>query len=185
MNFVIGCEAILDIATISSSQLDPEQPFDFTQPGPWQVPFDVLGNRRPNAFGFSSGRPDTIYGGVEGGLLAIHSDGTSEWVFQGGEPETPWPYAYITAIWVDPDDAEHLIFGGKPSGTDDRLSLFETRDHGATLEMIEPPEIFGDPAVVQIAPSGDGDLIVLISDGDGSGEDFEHRRLVVYRLETL
>ena len=178
---VVGCEQPLDFAYLGSATVDPADPLAPGQPGPWYLGTDVLSNRRPNALELPPAEPGTVYAGVEGALLAVTAAG-GEWIFSGGEPQSPWPYAYVTAIWVDPADRDHLIFGGKPNAVDSRLSLFETRDRGATLERVAPPRPFTDPAVVQLAADGANGLVVLISDGDGSGTTA--RRLYAYRLAT-
>ena len=73
------------------------------------------------------------------------------------------PYVYVGAIWLDPEEPDHLVFGGGINGENTTLSLFETRDHGATLRQVRPPAQLTDPSVEQVAPVGDG-LAVLVSE---------------------
>ncbi len=176
---VIGTEMPLDVAGIWSAEIDPANPFQVTPPGPWGLSFYVLSNRRPNSFASGPARPGTVYAGVEGGLLALTST-SFEWIYGADGSMSAWPYTYITAIWLDPGDRDHLIFGGKVNGIDRRLSLFETSNHGTSLRWIDPPQAFNDPSVEQIVPHGSKELVVLISDGDGTGAGA--RRLFVYRL---
>ena len=178
---VIGSEAPLDFAGVGSLAIDSANPFYFTQAGPWNVGFDVLSNRRPNSFASGPTRPGTVYAGVEGGLLALTST-SFEWIYRSDGTTSARPYVYVRGIWLDPNDRDHLIFGGKVNGVDSRLSLFETPDHGASLEWIDPPQAFNDPSVEQIVPYGSSELVVLVSDGDGASTGA--RRLFAYRLST-
>ena len=93
------------------------------------------------------------------------------------------PYAYITGLWPDPDEPDHLVFGGGVNGENEVLSLFETRDHGVTLRRIGPPSGLQDPAVEQILPVGTDELAVLISEAESAGD--EVRSLHLFVLERI
>ncbi len=175
-----GCEAPLDNAWIATQDIDPANPmaldnFTFVAGGP----DFALDNRRPNAFASGPARPDTLYAGLEGALIALDAAGF-EFVFRAEEGSTDPPYAYIGAIWLDPEDPDHLVFGGGVNGENGTLSLFETRDHGGTIRRVRPPGALRDPAVEQLAPLGDG-LAVLIS--QPNDPDGETRSLHLYVLE--
>jgi hypothetical protein len=177
-----GCEAPLDNAWVATYDIDPEDPlnlpnFTFVAGGP----DFALENRRPNSLTSGPARPDTVYAGLEGMLIAL--EGTAlESVFavsQNGSDDLP--YAYIRAIWLDPDDAEHLIFGGGINGVDTELSLFETDDHGANIEQLTgPDDDLSDPTVEQIVPIEDDELAVLISEDDDPSDTDTERTLRVY-----
>jgi hypothetical protein len=159
-----GCEAPLDNAWVATYDIEPADPhvlgnFTFVAGGPDLA----LENRRPNGLASGRARPDTLYAGLEGALIALDESGF-EFVFRAeGESADP-PYAYIAAIWLDPVDPDHLIFGGGVNGENLVLSLFETRDHGATLAHLRPPAALRDPAVEQIVEVDEGELAVLISE---------------------
>ncbi len=178
-----GCEAPLDNAWVAALDIDPQDPFalrnfTFVAGGPDYS----LENRRPNAMAGSPARPGTLYVGLEGALIALDDEGF-EFVFRADEGDTEHPYAYIAAIWADPEDGDHLVFGGGINGENEVLSLFETRDHGRTLRRLSLPAALVDPAVEQIVPAADGALAVLVSHVRNFGD--ESRRLSLYVLEPV
>lgn len=176
-----GCEAPLDIAWVATYDIEPADPlvlsdFTFIAGGP-----DLsLENRRPNSLASGPARPTTLYAGLEGALIALEKS-SFEFVFRSEGDATDPPYAYIAAIWPDPADPEHLIFGGGVNGENVVLSFFETRDFGATLRRLAPPAELRDPAVEQIAQLDEGELAVLISEAGASAE--EERSLRLFLLE--
>lgn len=176
-----GCEAPLDIAWVATQDIEPADPltlanFTFVAGGP----DFALENRRPNSLASGPARPETLYAGLEGGLIALDDSGF-EFVFRAEEGTTDPPYAYISTIWLDTDDRNHVIFGGDINGEDTVLSLFETRDHGATIRRIRPPRALRDPAVEQIVATVAGDLAVLVSEAAETGEDV--RSLSLFLLD--
>jgi hypothetical protein len=175
-----GCEAPLDNAWVATQEIDPEDPFSldrftFVAGGP----DFALENRRPNAMASGPARPGTLYVGLEGALIAVDDEGF-EFLFRAEEGATDPPYAYVSAIWLDPDDGDHFVFGGGVNGENERLSLFETFDHGATIRAIRAPETLVDPAVEQVLPV-EGSLAVLVSHVESVGD--ASRRLTLYLLE--
>jgi outer membrane protein assembly factor BamB len=177
-----GCEAPLDNAWVASQVIDPADPltladFTFVAGGP----DFALENRRPNAMASGPARPGTLYVGLEGALIALDADGF-EFAFRSEDGASELPYIYVSAIWADPDDEDHLVFGGGVNGENTVFSLFETFDHGETLRRIRAPEALVDPAVEQLVPAGDEMLAVLVSHVDAPGD--ERRRLTLYLLET-
>jgi hypothetical protein len=177
-----GCEAPLDDAWVATQAIDPDDPlmladFTFVAGGP----DFALENRRPNAMASGAARPDTLYVGLEGALIALDPEGF-QFVFRAEDNSGELPYAYVTAVWADPDDGGHLVFGGGINGENTVFSLFETFDGGATLRRIPAPEALVDPAVEQIVPVADGSLAVLVSHVDELGD--ASRRLTLYLLES-
>jgi hypothetical protein len=178
-----GCEAPLDNAWVATQDIDPVDPFTlsnftFVAGGP----DFALDNRRPNSFASGPARPGTLYAGLEGAVIALDESGF-EFVFHAEDGSTDPPYAYITAIWLDPDDPDHLVFGGGVNGENTELSLFETRDHGATIRSIRPPRDLVDPAIEQIVPIGDSSLAVLVSEIASPGD--QARSLSLFVLEGI
>lgn len=158
-----GCEAPLDIAWVATQDIVPANPFSlanfaFVAGGP----DFALENRRPNAMTSGPARPGTLYVGLEGALIALDED-AFDFVFRARQEEPEAPYVYVGALWLDPDDPDHLLFGGGVNGENTELWLFETRDHGQTLRQVRPPAQLTDPSVEQIAPAGNG-LAVLVSE---------------------
>jgi hypothetical protein len=142
----------------------------------------ALENRRPNAMTSGPARPGTLYVGLEGALIALEQ-GAFDFVFAAGQAEAESPYVYVAALWLDPDDPDHLLFGGGVNGENTELWLFETRDHGQTLRQVRPPAQLTDPSVEQIAPAGNG-LAVLVSEpADPEGLSRSLRLFVLRRAE--
>ena len=177
-----GCELPLDVAWVQTLDIDPDDPFNLDNPTfVAGGPDFALENRRPNSFASGPARPDTLYAGLEGMLIAL--EGTQfESVFavsQDGSDDLP--YAYIRGIWLDPEDDQHLIFGGGINGVDTELSIFETNDHGETIEQLSgPDDDLSDPTVEQILPIEDDELAVLISQDDDPSDTDTERTLRVY-----
>ena len=178
-----GCEAPLDNAWIATQDIDPANPFmlsnfTFVAGGP----DFALENRRPNGLASGPARPDTLYAGLEGALIALE-DSAFEFVFHAEEGSMDPPYVYVAAIWLDPDDADHLVFGGGVNGENTQLALFETRDHGEMIRRVRVPRALTDPSVEQVLPVGNDALAVLVSHVDEVGD--ASRRLTLFRLEGL
>ena len=178
-----GCEAPLDNAWVATQDIDPANPFllsnfTFVAGGP----DFALENRRPNGLASGPARPGTLYAGLEGAMIALDEPGF-DFVFRAEEGSEDPPYAYVAAIWIDPDDADHLVFGGGISGENTELALFETRSHGESLRRIRIPRELTDPSIEQIVPAGEEALAVLVSHVDVVGD--ASRRLSLFLVEGL
>ncbi len=164
-----GCEAPLDIAWVRRYDIAER-----TRPslGDGALVVDDIENRRINAF---ASRPDvpalarTLYVGVEGGLVSLEESGAWRWVYKVVDGvETP--YTYVRAVWVDPADPRHIVFGGgEPEYAFDRSGLRETFDGGRTATIVRGPEgiDFARAAVPAAVPVGPGgrDLLLVVDDG--------------------
>lgn len=173
-----GCEAPLDDAWVATWDIDLANPFElsnftFVAGGP----DFALGNRRPNALASGPARRGTLYAGLEGALIALDGAGF-EFVFKADDGAADPPYVYVSAIWLDPDDPDHLAFGGGVNGENESLALFETRDGGATQSRVRAPAPLSDPAVEQLVPVAGG-LAVLVSESDPPGSGPRKLRLFV------
>lgn len=143
-----GCEAPLDDAWIgvydigdTTSTLGQAHHITDISTGPG------IGNRRPNGFATFSWDPASLYAGLEGGLVVVH--GTDwQWLWQAPESggSAAGAYTYVRAIWLDPKDPNHLLFGGGGAQEDSvRDGLHETHDRGATAPTV------GDTSAVDLA----------------------------------
>jgi hypothetical protein len=101
------------------------------------VGIDDIGNRRPNTLVVTERYPESTYVGIEGGLIEVTAAGWS-WVFESMDGEGD-DYAYVRAVWVDPCDPEHMVFGGDLNGDDPVLQLYETFDGGEQVARIDSP----------------------------------------------
>ncbi|MGA9520908.1 MAG: hypothetical protein WBV82_05560, partial [Myxococcaceae bacterium] len=159
-----GCEAPLDVAWVARRDITSR-----TGPLPAQVTLvhhDEIENRRPNSLTSGPGRPGRVYVGLEGGLIWLEGDAW-DWVYQKeAGPPTFGLYTYVRAIWIDPCDPDHLVFGGTINGVNPRLNLYETFDHGPDVQFVDPPFSLGaDPRIETGAAAGpDGrDFVLLIT----------------------
>jgi hypothetical protein len=143
---VQGCEAPLDFAAIRAYTPTAG---DLEDPPAVLLDTDVLGNRRPNVIVESAADPAAIYAGVEGGLVRITAEGTT-WVFQKAEEDTgPLRYTYVRTVWVDPCDANHLVFAGMENGNNDVLQIYETFDRGGKIDYVTTPAVGAGPYTVR------------------------------------
>lgn len=183
-----GCEAPLDFARIGYYTLgsDPLQIGESQE----LAGVDRLSNRRPQVFAHSPARPGWIYAGLEGALVAIDERGNLDFVYQAGDDEVSAdddsPYIYVTALWIDPANPAHLIFGGGINGTDGDLVLFETFDHGRTRQRLPAIEGLRNPraqTVLALDPAARS-LAVVVEEQD---DDFENSRMRVinFKLEPV
>jgi hypothetical protein len=178
-----GCEAPLDIAWIARQTINAS---DSTRLENFQYVVQPLGNgelnienRRPNALTSLPGESLILYAGIEGGLLKITAASQFKWILKQSQANSE--YAYVSAIWVNPDNPKHIIFGGFDKGPSPAaFALYETHDEGARIRRIPAPRGFVFPWVQQIVDTGD-DLLVLISD-DPDHNASTPDPLFVYRL---
>jgi hypothetical protein len=170
-----GCESPLDDAWVDT--YDVSAPDDSTLGTRTRVVSGDLdtgiGNRRPNGFASSPADPNTVYVGLEGGLITIRG---SEWRWLWeASPSSPSPqggdYTYVRAIWIDPRDTHHLLFGGGDSSSDsERDGLHETMDGGATVTIAS-----GAPEGVDLSTAA---VMAGVPAGETSGEAEEFVMLV-------
>lgn len=130
--------------------------------------------------------PETLYVGTEGGLLWIDEDDEWDWIYRsegGGEAGygEEFRYTYVTAVWVNPTDSDHVVFGGASQEPDLALELYETTDGGDTVERVQLP---GDIPTRDHNTIWDGvvagedqqDFVFLYSAGDSREMDGEETR---------
>ena len=83
------------------------------------------------------------YGFLKGGLVAVIQD-QWRWVYQyPPSGNNQGLNTVMTALWIDPTDFNHLVFGGYEEGNSTAFSLYNTQDHGKTFSLIEPPPFLG------------------------------------------
>ncbi len=183
-----GCEAVLDYVELRYFPIDLNRhppladPVLIARTGDPELP--DLGNRRPNALSFSTGRPDTLYAGLEGALIALSPFRGLERVYWSPlePPSAERPYVYVHTLWVGPRNPARILFGGGLNGENDVLHLYETRDHGRSLTRLPAPPI-RDPRVdsLHVLDEEGRQMVVTVLDRP-SGEDSERLRVLRYAL---
>lgn len=183
-----GCEAILDYVELRYYPIDfgRHPPLGeavvIARTGDPELP--DLGNRRPNALGFSSGRPDTLYAGLEGAVVALSPFRGLERVFWSPlePPSSELPYVYVHTLWVAPRNPARILFGGGLNGENTVLHLYETRDHGASLTRLPAPPL-RDPRVdsLHVLDENGTDLLVAVLERLAESTP-DRLRLLRYRL---
>jgi hypothetical protein len=168
-----GCELGLDIVHLLYYPLDLEALVPLGAPvylaSTANPPLPDPSNRRPNMLKASPARPGVLYAGLEGALVAMNRRGEMErifWVEDGNAPDA-LPYLYVSALWINPRDPSHIIFGGGINGENEFLGLYETFDHGRTLKRLPEPEgVFQDPYVDSIVALDERghELVVFVAD---------------------
>lgn len=111
----------------------------------------------------SAGSSDSLYVGMNGGLLWVNGQ---DWYFiWDGDPDQQ-----VDAIWVDPANSNHLLFGGRHL-TQNKLILMETFDGGATVTPRPAPTTLGlqNPVVKAFTAAGSGltKLAMAVETGPG------------------
>jgi hypothetical protein len=155
-----GAESPLDIAWLGSYDIDNTDPVKLSELT-MIVNADVWGNRRPNELQSYSFAPQSLYVGQEGALSKV-TNGTVKEIFKAEDSDnTPFPYSYITAIWVDPTDTGHILFGGSLNHNVQPMSLYETVNEGATIKRFEDKLGLENPEVREIVATDTFPAIVL------------------------
>lgn len=103
-----------------------------------------------------------IYLGHRGALSAITLPiGSSRYIYLHDETEYLVPE--IHAIWENPENPEHLLFGGSVPHTMDNIFLFETFDGGETVHEFKDFMGMRTPQIVDIIET-DSFPVVIIND---------------------
>ncbi len=183
---VQGCEVPLDEAWVGVRSIAPLDPLDVGPPRKLlanHVPgLPDIGNRRPNLIE-PAGTPTSFFVGVEGGLYK-YDLATSKGTWWYDEPVDSAFGTYVGALWLDPADAQHVIFGGfdKRSAS---FSLLETRDGGQHVSRLTPPgELRQFPHVHDIVPTSPGRFDVVLSDMPDAEDPLGAVTYMVYELTT-
>jgi len=95
------------------------------------VDISVIENRRPTELKVYPYTNQNIYIGHEGALSKF--DGANHKFIYKSQSEPQKPYSYIYAIWVDPDDTNHIVFGGAKNSETQPMQIYETFDEGLTF----------------------------------------------------
>ena len=153
-----GSENPLDIAWLGRYDINPADPVlleNFTM----ILDLEDWGNRRPTELKTFPFEPNTLYVGQEGALSKITGE-TSEFIYLAEEGDDS-PYSYIYGIWVNPDNPNHVIFGGSLNHTEQPMSLYETSKDGNTVNRIEDKLGFDNPQIFEIVDTDTYPAIVI------------------------
>ncbi|ACY14598.1 hypothetical protein [Haliangium ochraceum] len=165
-----GCECPLDMASIDRFALPESADGGFPDQGERLLDYRDIGNRRINSFASTDAYPGRVYAGVEGALLWL--EGADEWDYLYRSMGAEKLYTYVEAIWIDPCDPAHIVFGGGEQSENQMLSLFESYDEGVSWEMLMPPGLSFDQAVVErglsAGASGEHAILAVWTNSDGA-----------------
>ena len=169
-----GSENPLDIVWLGRYDIGESDPVlleNFTT----IVGLDQWGNRRPTELKSFAFDPNTLYVGQEGALSRVTGE-SSEFIYKA-EEEYNLPYSYIYGIWVNPEDTEHIIFGGSVNHSEQPMSLYETKDGGNTVKRIEDKLGLQNPEIREIVHTNSYPAIVI--------NDWNRKKvkLVLYQYE--
>jgi hypothetical protein len=151
-----GSENPLDSAWLGKYDIDTANPVllsNFSE----IIDMDVWGNRRPNELQTYPYTGNSIYIGLEGALAKV-TEGNNKFIYKS--ENNNFPYSYIHAIWVDPNDSKHLLFGGDQNGGGD-MNLYETYDEGTTINRFTDKMGFDTPNVREIISTNSYPAIVI------------------------
>lgn len=153
-----GSENPLDVAWLARYDINASDPVlleNFTT----LMGLDNWGNRRPTELKTFSFEPNALYVGQEGALSKITGE-TSEYIFRANEGEDT-PYSYIYGIWVNPDNTNHIIFGGSLNHNVQPMSLYETSRDGNTVNRIKDKLGLDNPQIFEIIHTDTYPAIVI------------------------
>lgn len=169
-----GSENPLDIVWLARYDINEQDPIlleNYTQ----IITLSDWGNRRPTELKTYSFDPNTLYVGQEGALSKVTGD-TFEFIYKSEEGGN-FPYSYIYGIWVNPENTEHIIFGGSVNHSEQPMSLYETRDGGTTVNRIEDKLGLDNPEIFEIVHTNSYPAIVI------NDKDRKKVKLVLYQYE--
>lgn len=162
-----GSENPLDFAWLGEYEIDASSPSKLGE-AKLLVNIDTWSNRRPVELITNTFTGNAIYVGQEGALSKV-VNGQSSYIFKVDDEEelsaekAKFPYAYIYGVWVNPQNTNHLLFGGGINGKQETLSLFETVDEGKNIVQFDTKLGMTEPFIHKILHTGSGPLI-LVSD---------------------
>ncbi|WP_221393020.1 glycoside hydrolase [Dyadobacter sp. NIV53] len=168
-----GSENPLDDAWLGRYDIDAKNPVllsNFTK----VVDMSVFGNRRPVELQTNAYSGNSIYVGQEGALTKVTGT-TTKFIFKADEENAKLPYAYIYGIWVDPNDTNHILFGGAINGDQTSLSLFETFDEGKAITQLTGSSTLANAEVRKIVATNTYPAIVVYEPGT------KKTRLLLYK----
>jgi hypothetical protein len=152
-----GSENPLDDAWLGKYDIDETDPISITN---FEKIIDTQTweNRRPNELQTYSFVPNAIYVGQEGALSKVTGT-TNKFIYKSENDN--YPYSYIQAIWADPANTDHLLFGGFLNNAEQPMSLYETYDEGETIARIEDKLELDNPLVMEIISTNTYPAIIL------------------------
>lgn len=156
-----GSENPLDDAWLARYDIDASDPTlltNFTK----IVDINTWSNRRPNELVSYSYTGNSLYVGQEGALSKVTGT-TCKLIFKSDDNN--YPYTYIKGIWVDPNNTQHVVFGGALNNNVQPMQLYETYDEGATIIRYENKLGLANPQVQKIVATNTYPAILLNDQG--------------------
>lgn len=123
-----------------------------------------LGQKSANTLAASAALPNTLFVGVDNGIVRYDvQEKKSEWLLEG-EANQEWN-GYFTQIWVDPVEPDHLVVSGYPRDSKLEFLLFESHDGGKNFKSLRSPN---DPEGVSQSSGGStfGNQLVIAAKED-------------------
>ncbi|TVR42457.1 MAG: hypothetical protein EA394_03260, partial [Bacteroidia bacterium] len=91
--------------------------------------------------------------------LSVVNGSESKFIFKKMDDE--FPYTYIYAVWVNPENPQHLLFGGALNHEEQPMQLFETFDEGENIYQYSEKFGLENPVVADIIQAGQFPAILL------------------------
>lgn len=97
-----------------------------------------LGQRSANTLAASAVLPDTLFVGVDDGIVRYNvREKKSDWLIEAND-EQDWSGSF-TQIWVNPADAQHIVISGHPRESRLEFLVFESKDAGKSFQSLRSP----------------------------------------------
>lgn len=97
-----------------------------------------LGQRSANTLAASAVLPDTLFIGVDDGIVRYNvREKKSDWLIEANDNQD-WNGSF-TQIWVNPRDPQHIVISGHPRQSRLEFLVFESTDGGKAFHSLRSP----------------------------------------------
>ena len=155
-----------------------------TPAGPWTnvvAGQDLLANHDPHCVVADPADPEGVYLGAELSLMHVSGDNTFE--YRAGSVGFD-DFPYVLDVWIDPQDHDHVIFGGADNGGPARL--LESWEGGRNPRELVLPGAAGDYGLLEgIEPLPDGEHLLLLRSEFQAGADYGDARTTLLRARIV
>jgi hypothetical protein len=149
-----GAEAWLDCAWLIRYEVNSSDPVILEN---FKLVIDehTWGNRRPNDLQTFNYTGNNLYVGLEGALAKVTGT-TNKFIFKSDlydlrtRLDQTIQYSYIRALWVDPNNINHILFGGSLNYNVQPMQLYETYNEGGSIFRYSDKAGLENPMVCDI-----------------------------------
>lgn len=177
----LGTELGLDIVAIWRRDVSLRGD---TPAGPWTLVVEgqeLLANHDPNTIVADPEDPEGVYVGAELSLMHVSGDDRFEYRFGSAQfDDVP----YVLAIWIDPENPDHVVFGGGDNGG--RARLLESFEGGRDARDLVLPGMAGEYGMIEgIVSHPDGEHLLVLRSEHEAGTPWTEARTTLLRARVV